>query len=525
MSNPDSPRTVAATRRLPGLGAALLGLCTLAATAAATAQAIDGRRTSGDFELSASVNRYAHQRELDFTPFRTRMAAMSTARFNAIDAAVARKPIAQATTAARLLRVNAQELTIYYLKKIEAQNTYYRAVFELNPHALEEARAIDRRTPSSSGLRLTVALVKGNIGVAGMHNDAGSAALGDVVAALDSPVVARLKAADVVVLGRATLSEFANYVQPPPGFSAQGGQTLSPFGPLTRTAGSSSSGSGAALPLGLTSFTLATETQGSIIYPAQLYGVAALRPDTNEWPLQGVVPFDERLDSVGAFAYSATDLTTIQHAVTGASTASAAAARVVFMDGNTSAFAIEARRLLAAAGIAVVEPDAALLDAWNNAQIGNPGRTCAFVDSMNRYLAGSTHAVRSVRELADWYLAHPAQAPYGTTKIVEAANDTTGNIECTRRHDDGAARMARVTTELTRLGATLMATQGNNGSSVTLAGGARATVPITVSGADFGMLTLNAADRGRTRQMLATLRAIEAVRSINPNTVPLNQQP
>ena len=122
-------------------------------------------------------------------------------------------------------------------------------------------------------------LVKDNLDVAGLPTTAGNVALQNSVPDRDSTVVAKLRAAGAVILGKTNLTEFANFMTNgmANGYSSLGGQVLNPYDLDAGTSGSSS-GSGAAAAAGLAAITIGTETSGSIVSPAAQQGIVGLRP-------------------------------------------------------------------------------------------------------------------------------------------------------------------------------------------------------------------------------------------------------
>jgi amidase len=152
-------------------------------------------------------------------------------------------------------------------------------------------------------------LVKDNIESVGLPGSAGSLALADRAVTADAPVVARLRRAGAIVLGATNLSEWANFRSPHSvsGWSGLGGLTGNPWA-LDRSAGGSSSGSGAAVAAGLAPVAIGTETNGSITCPAALNGVVGLKPTVGSVPTTGVVPISASQDVPGPLARTVRDV-------------------------------------------------------------------------------------------------------------------------------------------------------------------------------------------------------------------------
>jgi amidase len=151
-------------------------------------------------------------------------------------------------------------------------------------------------------------VVKDNIEVTGLPGAAGSTALAGRPAS-DAPLVTRLREAGAVVLASTNLSEWANIRsgRSTSGWSATGGLVANPWA-LDRSAGGSSSGSGAAVAAGLAPLAVGTETDGSIICPASLTGVVGLKPTVGTVPTAGVVPISASQDSPGPLGRTVADV-------------------------------------------------------------------------------------------------------------------------------------------------------------------------------------------------------------------------
>lgn len=161
-------------------------------------------------------------------------------------------------------------------------------------------------------------MVKDNIEAVGLPATAGSLALAGREVAGDAPLVARLREAGAVILASTNLSEWANFRSPhsTSGWSAVGGLTGNPWA-LDRSAGGSSSGSGAAVAAGLAPVAIGTETNGSITCPAALNGVVGLKPTVGAVSARQVVPISGSQDVPGPLARSVTDVALVAEVLTG----------------------------------------------------------------------------------------------------------------------------------------------------------------------------------------------------------------
>ncbi len=160
-------------------------------------------------------------------------------------------------------------------------------------------------------------VVKDNIEVRGLPGLAGSTSLRGRPTR-DAALVTVLREAGAIILGSTNLSQWANIRSPhsTSGYSASGGLVANPWA-LDRSAGGSSSGSGAALAAGFAPLAIGTETDGSITCPASLNGVVGLKPTVGVTSRDGVVPISHSQDSPGPMARDVTDLTLLFGAMVG----------------------------------------------------------------------------------------------------------------------------------------------------------------------------------------------------------------
>jgi amidase len=203
------------------------------------------------------------------------------------------------------------EVTAFYLERIARLNPALHAVITVNPEAGEQARASDAaraRGAARGPLEGIPVLVKDNIEVAGMPTTAGSPALLDGSQDRDAFIVSRLRQAGAVIVGKANLSEWANFrsTHGTSGWSTLGGQTANPFA-LERNPSGSSSGSAAGVAAGLAPLAIGTETDGSIVCPASACGVVGIKPTVGLVSRSGIVPISAAQDTAGPMARSVAD--------------------------------------------------------------------------------------------------------------------------------------------------------------------------------------------------------------------------
>ncbi|MGL6044170.1 MAG: amidase, partial [Sandaracinobacteroides sp.] len=198
----------------------------------------------------------------------------------------------------------AEAATVAALERAARIDVQVNSIIVLNPGALAEARGLDRRRTARGALFGMPVLVKDNVEVAGaMATTAGSLALAKNVTGRDAPLVARLRSAGVVILGKTNLSEWANFRSGASisGWSSVGGLTRNPHA-LDRNACGSSSGSGAAVAAGIVDAAVGTETNGSIICPASVNGIVGLKPTVGLVSRSRIVPISASQDSAGPMA-------------------------------------------------------------------------------------------------------------------------------------------------------------------------------------------------------------------------------
>jgi amidase len=225
-------------------------------------------------------------------------------------------------------RINAVELTNFYLRRIRQLNPELNAVITVSPTALADARAADaaRRNGDRRPLLGMPIIVKDNVNTTGMPTTAGSWALAGSTPA-DAFIAQRLKAAGAIIIGKANLSEWANFRSAPSssGWSGIGGQTNMPY-VLDRNPCGSSSGSGVVAAADLAVAAVGTETDGSIVCPSGANGDVGIKPTLGLWSRAGVVPISANQDTAGPIARNVTDAAVLLGAGTGVDSNDAATA-------------------------------------------------------------------------------------------------------------------------------------------------------------------------------------------------------
>lgn len=218
-------------------------------------------------------------------------------------------------------KFSSQELTNAYLARIAQLNPALNAVLEINPDAIEIARALDAERSDGklrSALHGIPVLLKDNIDTADkMHTSAGSLALLEApTPSRDAFLVTQLREAGAIILGKTNLSEWANFrsTGASSGWSARGGQTHNPYGTDLTPCGSSS-GSAVAVAANLAPLSIGTETNGSIICPAAHNSIVGLKPSLGLISRSGIIPIAHSQDTAGPMGRTVFDVATLLNAL------------------------------------------------------------------------------------------------------------------------------------------------------------------------------------------------------------------
>jgi amidase len=362
-------------------------------------------------------------------------------------------------------------ITRAYLARIAAMDRKgpnLRSVIALNPDALRQAAALDaeRRAGRVRGpLHGIPVLIKDNVETADpVATTAGSLALAANVTRRDAPVVAYLRRAGAVILGKTNLSEWANIrsTRSMSGWSAMGGLVRNPYA-LDRTACGSSSGSGAAVAASFAAAAVGTETDGSVVCPSAINGLVGFKPTIGLVSRTHVVPISHSQDTPGPMARSVRDAAAMLSAMVGPDPADPTTAGAVARDyaAGLSTSALSGLRIgvirpqgmpaaLAArydAALAVLRSGGAVLVEVTPPDLPGLGEAELLVlktelkADLDAYLATTPAAVttRTLDQVIAFNRAHPAEEmPFFAQELFEQAAKTRGL-------DDPAYRAARRT--------------------------------------------------------------------------------
>jgi amidase len=204
------------------------------------------------------------------------------------------------------------ELYLARIQEIDRSGPKVNSVIEINPDAVAIADFLDVERKAKGGrgpLHGIPILIKDNIDTADkMRTSAGSLALAESIAPLDSGVARRLRDAGAVIIGKTNLSEWANFrsTHSSSGWSGRGGQTRNPFA-LDRNPCGSSSGTGASISASLATIGVGTETDGSIVCPSNANGLVGIKPTVGLVSRAGIIPISASQDTAGPMCRTVAD--------------------------------------------------------------------------------------------------------------------------------------------------------------------------------------------------------------------------
>jgi amidase len=361
-------------------------------------------------------------------------------------------------------------LTQLYLKRIAAidkKGPALNAVIELNPDALQIAEGLDaeRKAGKVRGpMHGIPVLVKDNINTGDkMMTTAGSLALEGHIAAQDAFIVAQLRKAGAVIMGKTNLSEWANFrsSRSTSGWSSRGGQTRNPYR-LDRNPSGSSAGSGSAVAASLCVVAVGTETNGSVVSPSSINGVVGIKPTVGLLSRSGIIPISATQDTAGPMARTVKDAAILLGAMTGIDAADAATLESKgrlqtdytpyldpnglkgkrigieksFLTGHEGVVALfqEAIATLKAQGATVVEVDLLKLLTEPNSVEGLILQY-EFKDGLNKYLATAGARVKTLADVIAFNTANEKKAmPFFKQETLERS-EARGGLDSAEYQD------------------------------------------------------------------------------------------
>ncbi len=244
--------------------------------------------------------------------------------------------------------LTSKQLVQLYLNRIEAYDVYDKSgpqnkinsILTVNPNALAVAEALDlerQQTGPRSLLHGVPILLKDNIDTFDLPTTAGSVALAGSLPPDDAFIAQKLRDAGAVILGKANLTEYANYLTTgmPAGYSSLGGYVFNPYNPIPLpngdgrpilSPGGSSAGSAAAIAANFAAVAIGTETSGSILSPANQNSLVGVKPTLGLASRDGIIPIAASQDTAGPLARTVTDAAILLGAITGVDPKDAATA-------------------------------------------------------------------------------------------------------------------------------------------------------------------------------------------------------
>ena len=358
-------------------------------------------------------------------------------------------------------RVSAAELVQAYIARIDAldrSGPQLHAIIAVNPNAIADATALDAERKAKGA--------RGPLHGIPMPTTAGSLALAGNVTHRDAPLVARLRAAGAVILGKTNLSEWANFRSSYSiwGWSGVGGLVKNPY-VLDRNPCGSSSGSAVAASASLAAAAIGTETNGSLVCPGSFNGIVSFKPTVGLVSRTHVVPISHTQDTAGPMARSVADAALVLNAIAGSDAADAVTAdadarksdyaglsgaslrdkRLGVITAAPGAFPAQTAALLTQALAALKAQGAQILeinDFTVPPQITADEKVVLqteFKADLNAYLASlPTSRVRSLSDLIAFNAASPRETIlFGQNILTEAqARGDLGDPEYVRARDE-----------------------------------------------------------------------------------------
>jgi mandelamide amidase len=369
----------------------------------------------------------------------------------AAQAALTAREIAQAVCSGKTRSTDEVRAALDRARDLKGWNAFIH-VNEAGASAAASKLAAAKRAARCRPLAGVPIVVKDNIEVAGLPSSAGTPALAGYVPATDAPVVARLRAAGAIVIGKTNMHELA--------FGVTGWNPMSQTGPepgvrnawdRSRIAGGSSSGTGAAVGARVVPAGLGTDTGGSVRIPCAFNGCASLRPTIGRYPQAGIAPISHTRDTAGPMAAAMADVELLDRVIAGGPAAKPASLKTVRLglaapllanlDADTRTAFDAALAKLKAAGVTVIEVDMPRLMELNGA-IGFPLALYEAYDDMVAYLKHTGTGV-TVEQMAERAVSPDVKGTYQGLVIPRKLPGPNNTVVDARPAYDAAMATAR----------------------------------------------------------------------------------
>ncbi|WHY20264.1 amidase family protein [Paenibacillus sp. G2S3] len=360
--------------------------------------------------------------------------------------------------------LTSKQLVLMYYERIadhDKNGLTINSVLEINPDALFIAESLDveRAINGSRGpLHGIPVLLKDNINTGDkMHTSAGSLALANSFAGEDAFIVSKLREAGAIIMGKANMTEFANFMTTgmPSGYSSRGGQVLNPYNISTPTGGSSA-GSAVAVACNFCTVSVGTETSGSILNPGNLGSIIGIKPTVGLLSRSGILPLSNTQDTAGPMARTVRDAVLLLNAMLGNDSHDAAMGTnigkihedyTVFLDANGLQGArigiprdyyfeelteeqlalfnasVDRMRELGATIIDPADIKTAREISYSSVVLNE------FKTALNAYLSrlGPGAPMRTLKDIIDFNHAHPVETlKYGQATLIDAEFTSSG---------------------------------------------------------------------------------------------------
>ena len=351
-------------------------------------------------------------------------------------------------------KITSKALTAAALARAKAKGELNAFITLDEAGAMKAAEAFDadRKKGACKPLGGVPIVIKDNTEVAGLPSSAGTPALKNFVPKKDAPVAAKVRAAGAIIIGKTNMHELAFGISGYNGAFKTGAESgVRNAYDVTKIAGGSSSGTGAAVGARIVTAGLGTDTGGSVRVPCALNGCAALRPTVGRYPQAGIAPISHTRDTAGPMASTIVDVAILDRVIAGGGEIAPADLQKVRigvdksmlakLDGDTDSAFKAALEKLKASGVTVVDIEMPKL-AELNGQVGFPVVLYEAYDDMVAYLKKSGSGV-SIENLAKEIASPDVKGTYDGLVIPRKLPGPNNTVTDAKPAYDAAMKTAR----------------------------------------------------------------------------------